>query len=128
ATFLILALARPAVGGAAGAHWIVLIDASLSMNAVDVEPNRFEAARELVAERWAAGTSSGRVSVIEVGPHARVVAADWPAGPTLGPLLDDLEVSAGRADWAGAAVRAAGLAARDGATRLAVVTDAFGWP
>src|SRR5690606_27540854 len=80
ATILILALARPSVGSEAGIRWLVLIDSSLSMNAVDVEPNRFEAARDLLAKRWGDRTSSGRVSVIEVGPHARVVAADWPAG------------------------------------------------
>ncbi|HLF81393.1 MAG TPA: BatA domain-containing protein, partial [Anaerolineales bacterium] len=45
---LVLAMARPAVPTAAvaGDTLIVLLDASASMQAVDVSPNRFEAARQ----------------------------------------------------------------------------------
>ncbi len=124
AALLVTALARPVVGGGAAARWVVLVDASLSMSATDVEPSRFDAALREVARRWGARASSGRVSLVAVGPSARVVAADWPAGTGLRPALDGLEVSAAPADWRGAAARAASLAA-DGA-RVAVVTDEYG--
>ncbi|HEX7040942.1 MAG TPA: VWA domain-containing protein [Trueperaceae bacterium] len=124
AALLVLALARPVVGDGAASRWVVLVDASLPMSAADVEPSRFDAALRAVGERWGGPASSGRVSLVSVGPSARVVAADWPAGPGLRRSLAELRVSAGPADWQGAAARAASLAA-EGA-RVAVVTDEYG--
>src|SRR5690606_12412537 len=128
ATLLIFALARPLLGNNATDKWVVLLDASLSMNATDVEPDRFHAALGVIEERWGERGSSGRVSLISAGPGARLLASGWPAGPELGRLLESLVPSAGEADWAGAAARAASLVARAQTTRVAVVTDAFGSP
>ncbi|HZW28922.1 MAG TPA: VWA domain-containing protein [Trueperaceae bacterium] len=121
---LTLALARPVLGEFGDARWVVLLDASLSMSATDVAPSRFDEARREVERRWGGRGANGTVSLVSVGPSARLVTADWSSGPGLRRALAELQVSAGPADWSGAAARAASLAA-DGA-RVAVVTDGFG--
>jgi len=120
---LTLALARPEIGGAPP-RWVVVVDASLSMTATDPEPDRLAAAAGVVMERWGARGAVGSVSLVSAGPRARLLAADRPAGPGLAGALIDLEAAAGPADWLGAAVRAAELAAAGG--RVAVITDDYG--
>lgn len=126
ASLLVLALAGPVFGAGKSDRWVVLLDTSLSMNATDVEPTRSAAAVREVKERWASPGASGRVSLVAVGVNARLVAADWPAGPGLRQAVDELEADAGKADWVGAAARAANLVAGVAGTRVAVITDAFG--
>src|SRR5690606_24599252 len=123
---LILAAARPVIGDNATTSWIVLLDASLSMNATDIEPNRFEAARNTVVRRWGLRSHTDSVSLVTVGARSRLVAFDWNTGPDFGQLVDDLVPGAGQADWAGAARRAARLAVRDSSARVAVITDDYG--
>ncbi len=122
---LVVALARPVVGGAPDTHWIVLVDASLAMTSTDVEPSRFDAARRTVSETWGGRAAQGRVSLVSVGPVARLLADGWPAGPGLDDALAGVYPSAGPADWQGAAARAASLD-RGERSRVVVVTDAFG--
>jgi hypothetical protein len=62
-----LALARPAVPGAPPRHLALVLDASASMQATDVAPSRFEAARALASERL--GTLGPR-------DHASLIRAD----------------------------------------------------
>jgi len=123
---LAVGLAQPSVGTGSVSRWIVLLDASLTMSATDVQPTRFHAVLGRIADRWGRHPSGERVSLLFVGPRARLIAEDWPAGPELGSLLHDIEPTAGRADWLGAASYAASLAADEPAARVVVGTDAFG--
>lgn len=119
------ALARPVVGPVGSVHWVVVVDASSSMNAIDVEPSRFRAAIDDVRSRWGEAASGDRVSLVAAGPDASVVVAGWSAGSGLEPGLARLEPSDGTADWAGAAERAARLA-RASDARVVVFTDPHG--
>jgi Ca-activated chloride channel family protein len=80
---LVMLAARPFVERPAGlARDIVLVvDTSASMTATDVLPNRLDAAKQAAREALRDLPAGGRVSVIEAGRTARIVAAgSWP-GP-----------------------------------------------
>jgi Mg-chelatase subunit ChlD len=120
------ALAGPVLGAdRAALHWVVVVDGSSSMNAVDVEPTRFGAAIEAIRARWVDGAIGGRVSLISAGPKASVVAAGWGTGSRLATGLERLEPSDGAPDWAGAAERASALVLAEDA-RVVVFTDPHG--
>jgi len=73
AGLVVLALARPqaVLPAAAGPATVLVLDTSASMQATDVPPSRFDAARaEAMAE---IARSSGPVMVIEAGPQPRAV-------------------------------------------------------
>ena len=73
---LVLAAARPFLERPAGlARDLVLVmDASASMGATDVFPDRLTAAKRAAAEALAELPSDGRVSIVAAGETARVVA------------------------------------------------------
>src|SRR5881398_1479735 len=75
---LVLALlaARPFVERPAGLarDLVVIIDTSASMGATDVPPDRLSAAREAAKEALKDLPAGGKVSVIEAGRTARIVA------------------------------------------------------
>lgn len=122
-----LALARPVLGAAgADAHWIVVIDTSTSMNAVDVAPSRFGAAVAEARERWATRPGLGHVSIVQTGATTRVVAARWPVGPGLVAAFDTLSAAQAPADWNSVAQRVRLLAAHDATAQVVVFTDAYG--
>ncbi len=121
-----VALARPMLGSdGRPLHWIVVVDASTSMNAVDVEPDRFQAALALVADRWGASANGDTVSLVQAGSAAEVVAARWAAGPSLDRALTRFEPGNGAPDWSGAVSRTRALQGVEDA-RVVVVTDRFG--
>ena len=100
---LALALARPALGGtAAPAHLVVVIDASLPMQASDVTPTRFERARDAALDLVAASGASTRVSVISVAGDVRVVAAGVDPRDAA-TRLGTLRATYTQADWHAAA-------------------------
>lgn len=73
AALVVLALARPqaVLPAAAGPATVVVLDASASMQATDVTPSRFDAARaDALAE---IARSTGPVMVVEAGPQPRAV-------------------------------------------------------
>jgi hypothetical protein len=126
-----LALAGPVLGTAApaGVHWVVLLDASVTMRATDVTPDRFSAATTLAVDRWGAG-HAGRddtVTLFRAGPVATsLVAASWRPGIELERLLLRQRPSDGVARWSEAAARAWEVRASDSAARVVVLTDAYG--
>ena len=109
---LTLALARPFVSTptVVSGSVVVLLDASASMQARDVEPTRFDAARR-VAQEIVAGLASGDVAtIISVGPQPQVLAAATDDRALLRRVLEDAAPTNGPADWEAAfALAAAGL-------------------
>jgi Mg-chelatase subunit ChlD len=121
-TAAVLALAQPRFGAPTPTRWIVVVDASSSMNALDVAPSRFEAARVLVGERFAAVATGDTFTLIRAAPRVDLLAAAWPLGPTAASALAALTPGDGAADWPAVAT----LVARMPSGRLLVVTDGYG--
>lgn len=80
AAALALALARPATPGAnQPRHLALVIDASASMQATDIVPNRFEVARAEALRRLDQLQPSDRVTLVRAGAAATIVAEGSPA-------------------------------------------------
>ncbi|TAK24918.1 MAG: VWA domain-containing protein [Chloroflexota bacterium] len=62
-----LALARPAIVGFSATHHILVLDASMSMQAIDVAPSRFEDAKRLAADIAREAPDGDAVSVVRAG-------------------------------------------------------------
>src|SRR6266849_9224198 len=78
ATLAALALARPATPSEAPRHLALILDASASMQATDVAPTRFDAARARGLERLAGLGPTDRVSLIRAGRDAALVSSGTP--------------------------------------------------
>lgn len=129
AVALVVALAGPVLTrGPDVEHWVIVVDASLSMNATDVDPSRAEAAFEEVVSRFTGRTAVGDVSVVRAATPARIVAARWPAGPGLVDVHALVAPGQTRPDWTGTALRVEQLLRNSDLTRSRVVvaTDAYG--
>jgi Ca-activated chloride channel homolog len=74
-----LALARPATLTDPPRHLALIVDASASMQASDVAPSRFEAARARGMERLAGLRTTDLVSVIRAGVGATLLASGSPS-------------------------------------------------
>jgi len=111
---LVLAIARPAVPTAAvaGDALIVLLDASASMQAVDVRPNRFEAARQAAADLIDDLAPGAAMTLILVGPEPQVLASATSDRAELREALALASPGAGSVDWPSALALAAGSAAQ----------------
>src|SRR5574341_312536 len=74
---LVVALARPfiPVPVVATGQVTVLLDASASMNATDVEPSRFEEATKIARALANDLTTQSLMTIIVVGPQPRVIAS-----------------------------------------------------
>ncbi len=122
---LTLALARPfvhtptVVGGSA----VVLLDASASMQATDVSPTRFEAARR-AAQEIVSGLGAGDVAtIVAVGPRPQVLASATNDRALLRRTLEDAVPTSGSADWEAAfALASAGLAGAQ-EPRVVIISD-----
>ncbi|MBU0702674.1 MAG: VWA domain-containing protein [Chloroflexi bacterium] len=109
---LMLALARPffpaptVVSGSV----VVLLDGSASMQATDVEPTRFEAARRAAREIVGDLGAGDVATLVAVGPQPQVLAQAESNRALLRRALDAAAPTAGPADWEAAfALAAAGL-------------------
>lgn len=109
---LVFAIARPILETPAVASGavIVLLDASASMNATDVSPTRFEAARQTVQTLIDGLTADSRMTLILVSatPHA-LTASEGDHG-VLKRALAGAAPTLGNADWQSAFALAAGAA------------------
>jgi hypothetical protein len=76
----VLALARPGLAAEPPRHLALILDASASMQATDVKPSRFEAARQLAQQRLDGLRPSDLVSLIHVGKEATLLASGSPSG------------------------------------------------
>jgi Ca-activated chloride channel family protein len=109
---LVFALARPIFQTPAVASGvvIVLLDASASMNATDLSPTRFEAARQTVQSLidGLAGDSTMTLILVNATPHALTAAETDHA--LLKKALAEAAPTQGSADWQSAFALAAGAA------------------
>lgn len=128
AAFAVLALARPLAGPMRPqAHWIVLLDGSATMRAVDVEPSRHEAAKAEAVRRWTgSGRGGGPVTVVAVDADPTLVAARASRAGSLAQRLERLTPSDDAPAWRAAAslVRRTLRPGED--ARVAILTDRSG--
>lgn len=118
---LVLALARPflRVPTIATGTVVVLLDGSASMNAADVEPSRFEAARTTVRQLINDLAVGSRMSLILVGHQPEALASATTDKVVLREALTRAHVSQGPSDWESA------LALASGAMRAAQVEESM---
>ncbi len=124
---LVLALARPflPVSGVARGLVIVLLDASASMQATDVAPNRFEAARQAVRDLIDTLPADSRMTLIVVGEQPQVLASALADKATLRQSLALAAPGLSAGDWNAAFALASG-AARTGnpaETSTVIISD-----
>lgn len=107
---LVIALARPAlqVPVVASGSVIVLLDASASMNAVDVNPTRFDSARDSVLDLINGLSPDSSLTLILVAEKPQTLIAAETDKTLLRQALDNAQVSQGSADWESAFALAAG--------------------
>lgn len=127
ALLAVFALARPATPSEPPRHLALVLDASASMQATDVAPTRFDAARASGMDRLATLRPTDMVSVVRAGRDATLLASGAPEA-VRGAL------AAARAGAGGAAIRESlALASSQVATtperrgQIVLLTDAA-WP
>jgi hypothetical protein len=120
---LVIALARPflRVPAVAAGTVVVLLDASASMNATDVEPNRFEAAKAAVRQLIGGLTSDGKMSLMLVGRQPEVLASATSDKDVLKTALGKARISEGTSDWEAAFALASGAVRAASVERSTVV-------
>jgi Ca-activated chloride channel homolog len=111
AAVLVAAAIQPALpaGAALARHSIVLLDASASMQATDVAPSRLEEAKHQVNAIIDQLGPQDRMTVIAVGPVARIVASVTGDRDTLHRAVNAVTANNGAADLSAALAMAAGL-------------------
>ncbi len=125
--FLVFALSRPyieAPGGVSGRH-IVLLDASASMQATDVPPSRFEAARAYVRDMVAQLGPDNSMSIILVDHAPRALTAATDNKAELLNALDAVQPSLHPANWS-AAIALAQAIAGSAPALITVIGDGAG--
>lgn len=126
-TLLVLALARPHLGGRLPYHWIVVVDASGSMQATDVSPSRLAAAHAYLesslARRIGARGVPKLVSVIAVGSQAQLMGARLTSLSDARAAVAAIRSSAAAPDWAQLREVLPGLAKVRESTGVTLLTD-----
>ena len=125
---LVLAAARPFWERPAGLarDLILVVDASASMGATDVFPDRLGAAKRAATDALAELPSDGRVSIVAAGETARVVANEVADRGRAAALIDGIALSNGTGDLTEALRLADALASRARGAEILVVTDDSG--
>jgi Ca-activated chloride channel family protein len=123
---LVLLAARPFTERPAGlARDIVLVvDTSASMAATDIQPNRLAAAKEAAIAALRDLPTGGKVSVVEAGRTARIVAAGSTDLGRIRLAIESIQPTSAPGDLADALVLASELAAQSGDAQVLVATDA----
>lgn len=122
---LVLVATRPFGERAAGLarDVILVLDASASMAATDVFPDRLTAAKRAALDALADLPADGHVSVVAAAGSARVVANEVTDRSRLTEAIESVEVSTGSADLTDGLKLAGALAARARGAEILVVTD-----
>lgn len=124
---LVLSLARPflSVPTVARGTLIVLLDASASMNASDVQPTRFDVAKAGIRELIDGLANDSRMSLILVGRQPSVLASATGDKDTLRGALSSANVTHGPADWEAAFALTGGAARASllSETRIVIFSD-----
>ncbi len=120
---LTLALARPFIPTptVAGGNVLILLDASASMQADDVSPTRFDAARRLAREIVAGLGAGDTATLIAVGPQPQILASATDDRALLRRALDDALPTDGPADWEAAGALATGQPGGD--LKTVIISD-----
>jgi VWA domain-containing protein/aerotolerance regulator-like protein len=105
---------------------VLVIDASASMGASDVTPDRLSAAKRAALDALADLPAEGKVSVIAAGATARVVANEVTDRNRLVSLVEGIRGSSAPARMDDALKLAGALAARADGAQILVATDAAG--
>ena len=122
--FLVFALIRPYVnvpGGISGRQ-VVLLDASASMQATDVSPSRFEAAKARARELIDQLGPGDAMSIIAVDQAPRALVAATSNKAELIQALDSAQSSLHPANWS-AAIALAGASAGGASQSITVISD-----
>lgn len=127
---LVFALARPAipVPAVATGSVIVLLDASASMQATDLSPNRFAAAVDLVRTMIASLNPSSTMTLIRVADQPEILIAGENDKNLLYQALADATPTQGAVDWQAALALAAGAAGRTAVDTTTVIISDGGLP
>jgi hypothetical protein len=122
---LVFAFARPALPTpvVASGSVIVLLDASASMNATDVNPTRFEAARRSVQLLINSLPGGSELTLILVGGAPQVLVSAEADQNLLRSALSAAQPSQGGADWPAAFALAAGAAQNHPRVTIVIVSD-----
>lgn len=121
---LVAALARPALRtpSLSGQNSVVLLDASASMQATDLSPNRFEHALQTLHTLIDDLPDAARMTIILVG-HRPIPLVSSSDHATLHAALNGLHPENGSADWPAALALAAGNVRQSNAATLLVLSD-----
>ncbi len=121
---LTLALTRPFVTARmpVSGNLVILLDASASMQATDVVPSRFEAARRIVRDLISALESDHTVTIISVGSRPKVLASATGDQSLLRRAIDEANPTSGPADWHTAFALTASLAGI-GNAQVLIISD-----
>jgi hypothetical protein len=122
---LVLALARPflPVPSVVSGSIVVLLDGSASMLAMDVEPNRFEAAKNQVHSLIDELGGGDQMTLILVGRSPEVLVSATSDRSVLQSALDDAQAGPEMADWPSAVALASGAAQGFQEAKVLVVSD-----
>lgn len=129
---LALALARPLLlrGVDAWDHWIVVIDGSESMSALDVQPSRFEAGLAEIEAQLQGGSLGGvagrTVSVFLADAAPRPLAARLRSMQAVRGALAEAAPMQAPVDWDALAARLPAVVAPDERLRVTILTDSAG--
>ena len=118
--------ARPFVERPAGLarDLVLIVDTSASMAATDVPPNRLAAAKQAAIEALKDLPSGGKVSVIEAGRTARIVATGTSDLGRIRQAIESIRPTVSRGDLGDALALAQQLANQSGDAEVLVATDA----
>ncbi|MEI2608248.1 MAG: BatA and WFA domain-containing protein [Candidatus Promineifilaceae bacterium] len=123
--FLVLALARPfwPVATVVSGNVVLLLDASASMQATDVAPDRFAAAKEEAGHIIRQLGGGDQMTLILVGTTPQVLAAATSDHTLLTQALEQAVVGDAAADWSAAFALAAGAAQGYSNARVVILSD-----
>ncbi|MBI4494662.1 MAG: VWA domain-containing protein [Chloroflexi bacterium] len=119
-TLCTLALARPSLPTAEARHLALVLDGSASMQAADVPPSRFEAARQIAHDLIDRLGQNDLVSLVLAGPRPQLLASERRRGALLA-ALQEAHPSDEAGDMATALALASSLAAAQPGQRTEVV-------
>lgn len=122
---LVLALARPfiPVASVVNNSVVVLLDASASMQATDVTPNRFEVAKQQIETLINDLSGNNQMTIIQVGASPDVLAAATNDKNILRQALIEAQPGHAPANWPAAFALAAGAAQGFQEAQVVLVSD-----
>src|SRR5687767_6953142 len=121
---LALLAARPFLERPAGLarDLVLIVDASASMGATDIVPNRLESAKDAALAALRDLPAGGKVSVIAAGQTARVMASGTTDLGRVRQAIESIEVTATSGAMDDALALASALAARSGDAEILIAT------